>query len=116
LLALTLPGFNHFLPEVIGVERQTFKQESGLDVTATVFALVPSYSQYWHSATLGASLKSDSWIELLTTGSTAALAFAHHDQGTVASGTTMTPKHDTVEECSSLLNEQLNSLSHVKCN
>jgi hypothetical protein len=89
LFGLALPGLQHSHSKILRIENQAIKQETGLDITAAAFTLISSYSKYWNTTTLRASLKSHSWIKFLSTGNAPALAFIHHDQRAIALGTAM---------------------------
>ena len=63
LLLLALSGLRHLGTKVIDIKNQAIEQESRLDISATILALVPANTNNRDAATNRTPLKYHGWVE-----------------------------------------------------
>lgn len=102
-LGLTLPMLGHLLPEVVGIEDQAVKQETGGDCIAARAAFVPADANPRGAAAAQAPLECDRRIKHDVARAAAALPVTDHEDRAIAAWAPAAREHHVVIKCSCVL-------------
>ena len=108
-----LTRFAHLLAKVLGVKYDSIKQKHRSNITAAIFTLISSYTQYRFAAAISASLKFNCWIKLIFASPAPAPALSYHSQRTLALRTAVAKEHNQVIESLCLCEELLHCCCHI---